>query len=384
MSRYYCLLGNTPELSATELEAVVGVDQLERVSQTVTALELPDDDQAQALLDVLGGTVKVVKHLLDVTGQDSTKLEETLAEQLRDLAQRPTFGIGEWQRDHLPVIDPARVKSLLHKDDISARYIDSKRQGLSAAVLSHHKNVIELMVIALDGVTVLGQTVATQDIDDWTLRDREKPYANRRKGMLPPKVARMMVNLAIGQGQWPAVPPTTAPTIYDPFCGTGTVLLEAAQRGCRVVGSDIDPEAISGTKRNIEWWQTAYHQAVDHYAVVGDVTHVEVPAAFKPTAIVTEPFLGKQTPRPADLPNMFRGLEKMYLGAFKHWRGIVEPGAKVVIIFPIVSLEKRTFSLERLIDKLPDLGYTMTSGFIEYHRPHAVVGRQIAVLTRTT
>lgn len=385
MSSYYCLLGNTPELSTVELQAILGESALDLVSFNVAKIELESDEKARHLMSIAGGVVKITSFIEDVTGQNPDQITERITDVLATRSDKVTFAIGEWSRDHLPVIDAAQIKQQLQKQDVPARYIESKRQGLSAAVLLHKKNITEIMVLNLSDQIVLAQTVAVQDIDAWTDRDRAKPYANRQKGMLPPKVARMMLNLAIGADIWASLKTATPinKTIYDPFCGTGTVLLEAAEFGARLVGSDLDPESVAGTRRNLEWWQTTHQAPREVWLGVGDVTNVHVPEAFIPDAIVTEPFLGKQTPREVELPNMFRGLEKMYTGAFKHWQQLLPLGAKIVIIFPVVDAGGQRYSMQRLIDKLPDFGYTITSGFVEYHRPQAIVGRQIAVITRT-
>ena len=92
--------------------------------------------------------------------------------------------------------------------------------------------------------------------------------------------------------------------------------------------------------------------------------------------------MGKQKPNAAKLPFVFKGLEKLYLGAFKHWTTLLADGASVVIIFPAVAIENKhgktiTYNLESLIDKLAQFGYTTLSEPILYHRPQAVVQRQI-------
>lgn len=73
----------------------------------------------------------------------------------------------------------------------------------------------------------------------------------------------------------------------------------------------------------------------------------------------------------------------MYLGAFKHWRTILAPGAKVVIIFPRALAAgtgmKQDVTLDALIDKLKALGYTPLLEPVLYHRPLAVIGREIRV-----
>jgi len=59
---------------------------------------------------------------------------------------------------------------------------------------------------------------------------------------LPPKLARCMVNLA-------RVPP--GGTLLDPFCGTGGVLIEAAEMGIGILGADADPDMVNGTIENL-------------------------------------------------------------------------------------------------------------------------------------
>jgi hypothetical protein len=95
------------------------------------------------------------------------------------------------------------------------------------------------------------------------------------------------------------------------------------------------------------------------------------------THIVTEPFLGKPTPQEAEVANIFKGLEKLYLGVFKQWQTILADQAEVVIVLPLVETSRHTFNLEGLIDKLANLGYTTVFQPIIYKRPQAIVQRQI-------
>jgi hypothetical protein len=96
---------------------------------------------------------------------------------------------------------------------------------------------------------------------------------------------------------------------------------------------------------------------------------------------VTEPFLGKPKPLPAAMKNIFRGLEKLYLGAFKQWLNFLKPGATIVMVWPLVQTDRMTFTLEHLIDKLKVWGYTLQiDPPVRYARPGAIVERQIIVL----
>jgi tRNA (guanine10-N2)-dimethyltransferase len=40
--------------------------------------------------------------------------------------------------------------------------------------------------------------------------------------------------------------------VLDPFCGTGSVLVEAAIIGCRILGCDIQRRMAEGTRRNLK------------------------------------------------------------------------------------------------------------------------------------
>lgn len=212
----------------------------------------------------------------------------------------------------------------------------------------------------------------------WLQRDRNKPYSDHKKGMLPPKVARMMVNIAAGQWQKLHGDRATQPTLYDPFCGSGTVLLEASLRGLPVIGSDIDAAAVAGSKKNLQWLQKKQQLTPKSQIFQADVSHVSGDEADFPVALlVTEPFLGKPRPQPEQVPNIFKGLGKLYLGAFKNWRQLLEDGAVVCCVFPRVTIAGKTHTLTSLIDKLEELGYSTLFGAMQYSRPEAIVKREI-------
>ena len=383
------LYGRTPALSAHELQAVLAryspATELLSVRDEVGGVASDDVELPLRVFHELGGALKVLavvaSQALSVGDDRQTQLltaRTALLETLyRELATGgKAFAIGEvgfGQVDPLELMD---VKKELKAQRIPSRFIKSPRTGLSAAVLLH-QSVTEYIFVAGETTMYLAKTLAVQDIDDWTQRDRGKPYANRRKGMLPPKLARIMVNLT----QLP-----TGACIYDPFCGTGTVLAEAMLAGYDVVGSDLDAEAVRGSQINLHWLQQKYPETAARQARIftADVTQAstkELPNQV--SAIVTEPFLGKQTPKAQELPNIFRGLTKLYLGAFRHWSTFLRPGAVVAIVLPIVPGNPASRYLESLIDKFADLGYTAKFEPVTYARPEAVIQRQIFVFSYT-
>ncbi|CAN5303339.1 TRM11 family methyltransferase [soil metagenome] len=383
---FFFLIGRTPELSVQEIQALVPTE-LTRVTDELVSVELEDDETAIRLFYQLGGSLKVMKqvgrfHLLD---------EETLLDYITAyLAQfpKPTFGIAELNRNNIAKIEPQFIKNRLKVRNVPSRFIEGSRTGLGAAVLTH-QNLIELNVIRIDEDTLFTHTLASQDIDDWTLRDRSKPYSDRKKGMLPPKLARAMVNIA--RGNWQKIEKnkekvvkSTKPVLYDPFCGSGTVLLEGLMLDLAVVGSDLDKDAVFGTQSNLDWFARTYKKNEEGPVVrqgnafFSDATQASVDLlGSKVDLIVTEPFLGKPSPQEAQMPNIFKGLEKLYWGTFRQWTKILQEDAVIVMVFPYVEFGKHAYSLESLIDKLKDLGYTPLSEPIMYARPLAVVQRQV-------
>ena len=71
-------------------------------------------------------------------------------------------------------------------------------------------------------------------------RPRKKPFFH--PSAMQAKLARCMVNLAR---------PKAGDLVFDPFCGTGTTLIEAALIGCHTLGLDIQRRMARGTLRNL-------------------------------------------------------------------------------------------------------------------------------------
>lgn len=371
MSKPLCaLLGSAPALARIELERVLNQVAEQPNPHYCIFPETPELDLV-ALQNRLGGTVKLVTLELQCPSNSAEDVSSIVVEYLESLSQpKVTFALGEWGRDHLPPISIFPIKEQLQQLGIKVRFVEDSRAGLSTALLSH-KKIDELIVVSWREQTWLGHTRTVTQPDVWSVRDRGKPYADRKKGLLPPKVARMMVNLALGSTSNPDLG-----SLYDPFCGSGTILLEARTLRLATIGSDIDQEAIVGSRLNLDWQDSRESNLPTAQLQVADVTHAKWPG-IPIRWLVTEPFLGKLKPDPVQLANLFRGLHKLYWGAFRHWATLLQPSAEIVIVFPAVQTEKARFSLKELIDKLGSLGYTIVSGPWSYHRPDAVTEREI-------
>jgi len=68
---------------------------------------------------------------------------------------------------------------------------------------------------------------------------KNKPFVH--PSTMTPKLARCMVNLSRAKA---------GSIVLDPFCGTGSILIEAALIGCRILGTDIQRIMVKGALRN--------------------------------------------------------------------------------------------------------------------------------------
>jgi len=105
-------------------------------------------------------------------------------------------------------------------------------------------------------------------------RPKKKPFFH--PSAMPPKVARCMVNLA---------KPKADDLVFDPFCGTGSILIEAALIGCRVIGVDIQRRMARGSLKNF-----TYFGIIPEGLIVADAKNPPVKAV---DAVVADPPYGR-------------------------------------------------------------------------------------------
>jgi tRNA (guanine10-N2)-dimethyltransferase len=118
--------------------------------------------------------------------------------------------------------------------------------------------------------TTLAEVSAKQFVER---RPRKRPFFH--PSAMQAKLARCMVNLAH---------PRAGEMVLDPFCGTGTMLIEAALIGCRTVGLDVQRRMARGTLRNLA------HFGVKPEAVI--ITDARTFPIRKVDVVVTDPPYG--------------------------------------------------------------------------------------------
>lgn len=382
MNDYLLIFGRTPELSCVEAQVFFPKVQnirpdIVRVSQEPVicdGITIPVD----RMIGILGGTVKIARIMSVGTVPCAQDLANLLCSGIpqRDIV----FGISAYGLT-LPKAMLAQVKQEIKKQGRSSRYVGVTGEILSSVTVSKN-TACDLCLVAQGETVYIAQTVAVQDFSRWSNLDYGRPFRNTKMGMLPPKIARMMANIALGAD-------ARGKTILDPFCGAGTILTESLSRSIgSVIGMDIDQKAVNDTIANFRWVKQQVQSAVSGRFEVCDASHVDE-AIGKGTvhALATEPYLGPihlglgDISDPQKLKNILKGLQKLYIGSLKAFQNVCIPGSTVVFIVPQYTVNNRVYDVKNLIDSCENLGYTKVLGPIEYAREKAVVSRQIIVLT---
>jgi tRNA G10 N-methylase Trm11 len=370
------VLGRLTEISLAELIARYGkkVSRINKECALVsTSIDLPK----------LGGCLKVGR-IVDRL-PESADLAKTLAwhplltERLKDTG-KTSIGIS-W---YGPGMTPTKLNRLgiqlkNHlRERASIRIVPNRANHLTAAQITHNKLLdkgIELVLAAADGQIVLAITEEVQDIDSYSSRDYGRPQRASRVGMLPPKLAQIMINLA-------QVP--SGKTILDPFCGSGVVLQESLLMGYPVIGSDLTREMVKASRANLEWLSEE-GQLPDWRVSQIDATKGGWESFY---GVVTEGYLGpplSSPPTPKRLDRLKKNAAELTLSFLSNLRSQISEGIPVVMTLPAWRQGKEYRRIE-IIDQILSLGYSrrqfppVKPVDLLYMRPGQTVAREIIVL----
>ena len=282
------------------------------------------------------------------------------------------------------------IKSNLKADGRSMRFVTGDEPALSSVVVDKNKLCDEKGLEVLIGIgektVFVGATKAVQDYEAYAERDMLRPNRDDVAGMLPPKLARIMLNLS-------GVTIDKNTVVLDPFCGSGTVMQEALLLGAgKVLGSDVSPKAVADAQANIDWLMK--QQVIAGEARIEQVDVAEIgnwlPANFVDVA-ATEPFLGdpvRRAIRKDDAIKRQADLSKLYDAAIESLAKVMKPDGRLVILFPV--LDDRRIPLPpamgrffRVLTPWNDVFETTSKrGGLDYQRPGQRVGREVFLLAR--
>ncbi len=248
--------------------------------------------------------------------------------------------------------------------------------------------MLELLVVSDGKKTYLAQTNSIQDIDAYSARDRERPMRDAKVGMLPPKLAQIIVNLAKHHED---INPQSEHHLLDPFCGTGVLVQEALLMGYFVHGTDIDQRMIDYTQGNINWLAEKYDYPGTLLSLrQGDATNKQWIEANILESVACETYLGQplSTLPPSDqLSKIMTEVNSLHHKFLENIGKQIKPGTKLCLAVPTWRGHREFLHL-KVLDYLSDLGYTrlefkhVENKDLIYHRDNQVVGRELLVLEK--
>jgi len=378
------MLGQSSGLAQEELKAVLSSknDQIELFGPNFVLAS--SDKSALDLIKLLGGTIKISRYIQSINNLNNldANLWYSFLEKNLKLDNKNYFGFSLYNDNNANYNTIRKtafeLKKILKSNKYKARLVTGQSSVLSSVIVSKNKLVgSELVVIKHQDKYLLAITEAVQDFVAYGFRDMKRPNRDDKSGMLPPKVAQMLVNLA-GDNR--------SKNILDPFCGSGTVLQEAMLLGYKkIYGSDISSKAIKETEENINWLNKNFKLKVDVEIIKSDIANID--RHFEKNSvdiIITEPFMGdarliSRYNKIGDLNNTREELQALYRLSFEKFKKLLNINGLIVFVFPIFHIAGQDiYTLDKEIISQLGFKYTLDKDII-YSRPDQKVKRQITV-----
>jgi tRNA G10 N-methylase Trm11 len=393
------ILGRQPALGLAELECLFGAEATHPLG---AGSALIDTDPAAFPMNRLGGTIKAARLLTFLPTTDWQKIETYLTRELPTHATnlpegKIRLGLSVYGFSLSPKklnASGLSLKKVIKQSGRSVRVVPNTTPDLNTAQVIHNQLTgptgIELLLIKDGTRTILAQTFAIQDIAAYAARDQKRPKRDARVGMLPPKLAQIITNLATGEiKSHESRVMSQEKTIMDPFCGTGVVLQEAHLMGYGVYGTDLEPRMVDYTNQNLAWLQERSQKHIQGATEVGDATsHIWQELPFH--AIACETYLGRPfsaEPKPDTLREVMQDVDTIHRKFLKNVAQQTDPGFRMCIAVPAWKT-KAGFKHLKTLDSLKELGYTRVSFAhvskedLLYYREDQIVARELVVLIR--
>jgi tRNA G10 N-methylase Trm11 len=391
MNLYGFILGTNHSLCKVEICTVLKTKNIdfEIVEASEEILIIKTKEELDLNINDFGSTAKLVKFY--------DKLDDIVIEQANNI-KSVTFGIsiinggGKFkQLNELYYSSNSigrEVMNLFREYGIKSGFLPIKERSLSTVSVNENllkEKGFELILVSAKNKTYYGKTLSVQDYEGYSKRDFGRPERDDKSGMVPPKIAKMMINLARQE--------KTA-KLLDPFCGSGTFLQEEILLGYKnVEGSDLDIKAVERTKKNLGWIFP------DKNISVSSIDVLKLSSRFKQVdAIITEPFLGSERLHVMSRDQVFRERQKLelfYTDFFAELKKVLKENGIIVIIFPVIRYKNEFLYLD-ILDKIEKLGLIKQNycekdrelglnlsdrKTIVYYRPKQTVSREIIIFS---
>ncbi len=404
------ILGRQPALGIAELESLYGAEHLQVFGKNAALLDI---EASKIDFGRIGGSMRLAKILTELPNEWS-KIEDYLLEKTPEHAAyvdgKLSFGISVFGIPMSPkklARTALLVKKAIKAAGHSVRMVPHEKTELGSATVLYNKltskNGWELLVVSDGKTTYLAQTTSIQDIDAYAARDQARPHRDAKVGMLPPKLAQIIINLAVGKIEGEersekreaklnlALNPQPSTLILDPFCGTGVVLQEAMLMDYDIYGSDLVPRMVQYSIDNLTWLDEKYPDVGDYRRIeIGDATTHTWQEPQKISAVACETYLGQplsSLPPSDQLATIMHDVNALHHRFLQNIGKQLSSGTRLCLAIPTWRGRHEFLHLS-VLDFLSDLGYNrvkfehVSDKDLIYHREDQVVGRELLVLIK--
>jgi putative RNA methyltransferase MTH_724 len=392
--KYVAIAGRQPLISLAEIQALY--DKAARlVGKKLIFFEIDEDGEENISPDInrLGGSLKLGRFF----DTDFSKLAKFLATAhpegkitlgISDFSKQKKFGLAKQKSMEL--------KRSLARMGRSVRVITSNEPEISSATAHHNQlgekaGCFEIFLIDREIYLSLG----TQNITAYTERDQARPARDAKVGMLPPKLAQILINLC---GKLPE-----GIRVLDPFCGTGVVLQEAAIMGYVPYGTDLSERMVEYSKKNLNWLFNERNRKrfkilpdliqkkdqILNAISVGDATSFTWEGEID--AVAFEGYLGAPMSKPpVDIKFKTEKAKcrEIAMGFLKNITPQIKSGTPVVMALPAWLRENGKYAGLNILDEIQEMGYNfekfqdLSQSDLLYYREGQIVAREIIVIRK--
>lgn len=399
MPQYFFILGRYTTLSIAE---IISFFNQKRITYTLkilseeAAIFLTDIElTGRFLMENLGGTVKAGRIIEEINlDEDSQKLYQAFSAEslirnfIPEGVRKVHFGLSIYSAENdtrnvaqlekqLPEINTLIKKNLMERG-VKAGFVRNKERNLSSVSVAKNNLLskgFEIVLILGKDKLFTGRTLAVQEYGKFAYRDVGRPCRDKRSGIMPPKLARIMINLAsVNHDE----------ILLDPFCGSGTILQEAVVLGYKnLIGSDISAKAISGSLKNIDWlFEKFSYLDRPSYNIKffqSDIRFIADKVEKDSVGIIiTEPYLGPPLFKNPDInqaQKTTREIERLYIDSFYRFYKILKDKGIIVIIFPAFEIAGKIFFVD-ILEELRKIGFEQVNFF-----PRDIINNRVIKLT---
>lgn len=373
--RYLFILGRNPELSILELKSYFNKENFEILDEETKENSFfvnLNQKLNERTIDFLGGTVAIGESIEEGEVKDLIKnLDKTLIYSGKENNINYSIWNFATKESYEEILFYLKKRFKQEKLKASLKSMSGEINLQSGEIfrINSSKNIDEeYFLFSSEKIekNYFGKLIQKSNYEEIEKRDMKKPI--RRESLaISPRLAKIMINLSeVKENE----------TLLDPFCGIGIILEEALHQKIKVIGIDLDKNAINGANENLKWFG---FDKTKYSLFNADSSKIEIPSC---NAIVTEPDLGetlKKVPTKEKAEEILKNFENLMIKVLNNLKKKIS--GKIVFSSPLVKIGKKRIGCD--IEKISEMTkLNILQNGIDEFRENQIVGRRIFVLTK--